>query len=454
MSDNVSSKPGGPQLLNPRTDQPTGSARRRELGHLRETVGLGVLVASTIWTIHARDPSDPNFAWFLTLFVLKYSRLLAQIAGYALYKPHAIPQEPCYGARDVTFILPTVDPANPAFGKCVDLILKSGAHSLFIATAGSSNLASIEAFLKDHPLPESGTQIEVFQCSIVSKREQFAAAARHVATKIVATIDDSVAFHHPDFLAGLLAPFEDPSIGLNILGCLYLERHNFEIRSSVWETPFVISGRLCAVRTEILTPEFLSAYTNERFFFGLFPSRGGASGGGLIADDDNHLTRRLVSHNWNIAFQDLGPITRIETSIATDPVKFRKQLLRWVKTTWRSNSCSLLTDRSTWFRYPVATYTVFLWSLVNFSFLWDSAQILLLSSSHRGTFQSVVSLVAFILAMKLVKTGTYFWRHPQDLKFFWAYVLFAWRHGYVKLMALLSFWDASWGSRDLGAAGK
>lgn len=113
---------------------------------------------------------------------------------------------------------------------------------------------------------------------MASKRAQVAHAAPQVVTPIAVMMDDHV-FWRPGFLKAILCPFEDPNVGLvgtnkrvqrldglglwariwNMLGALYLCRHNFEIRATnaVDGGVFVVSGRTYAIRTEILdTPTF------------------------------------------------------------------------------------------------------------------------------------------------------------------------------------------------------
>jgi hypothetical protein len=100
---------------------------------------------------------------------------------------------------------------------------------------------------------------------------------------------------------------------MNLIGCIYLARHNFEVRaSSAIPTDrgvFVVSGRTAAHRTCILQDEnFPDSFTNEMFLFGLL--------GLLNCDDDNFITRWNLKHDWDIRIQ-YSKDSIIETTIGT-----------------------------------------------------------------------------------------------------------------------------------------
>jgi hypothetical protein len=65
---------------------------------------------------------------------------------------------------------------------------------------------------------------------------------------------------------------------------------------------------------------------------------------------------------------------------------------------------------------------------------------------------SICALVAFILLSKTVKLWSHWYNEPRDILLFPVNVLFAYFHSFVKLQALITFWDNKWGGRDLGKA--
>ncbi len=56
-------------------------------------------------------------------------------------------------------------------------------------------------------------------------------------------------------------------------------------------------------------------------------------------------------------------------------------------------------------------------------------------------------LLAWMLAFKMVKPFAYFRRHPRDLALLPFYLAFTYYHSFIKLWALLTFWDTRWTGR-------
>ena len=302
--------------------------------------------------------------WFIALFIFRYLRLIVHIFSFwILYRPSPVPAYATIIPRDVTVILPTVDPENADFRECIQSCFANAPYEILIVTVGRDKKRLCEEVVAQYAT--NTTRYQVLQADIANKRHQVATAIPHVETKITLLLDDHVFWPSPRFLQTVLAPFEDPNVGAvgmnkrvrrtdkgfnmrsfwNMIGAIYLERHNFEIRATnaIDGGVFVISGRTSLHRTQILQDEeFLKGFTDERFFFGLC--------GPLNPDDDNYITRFEVSRGWKIKIQ-YGPDAVIETTLGTYP-KFMDQCLRWVRTTWRSNSCSLFTDRTVWLRQP------------------------------------------------------------------------------------------------------
>lgn len=53
------------------------------------------------------------------------------------------------------------------------------------------------------------------------------------------------------------------------------------------------------------------------------------------------------------------------------------------------------------------------------------------------------------MASKIAKVVSHFKRHPRDLFFFLGQIIFGYCHSFIKLWALITFWNVGWGSRDL-----
>lgn len=282
---------------------------------------------------------------FLLLFAFRYARFIVHaVTGIFLYKP-AVSARPRYTSRNVAVIIPTVAPNTAAFLACCLSVLANEPHTLIIATVGKKLLQEVNDIIKTNNLETRfpHTQFLVVKTSQANKRKQVVLATEHLdrhLTPVTVCVDDHV-YWQPTFLTSLLPAFDDPKVGLvgtnkrvirdtkgglwasyvNFIACLYLERHNFQIRSEGYldGSVFVVSGRTAATRTEILqNRHFRRGYQDEMFFFGRM--------GPLNPDDDNYGTRWVLRNGWKIRIQQ----TR-ECQVVTplgDPAKFFGQVLR------------------------------------------------------------------------------------------------------------------------------
>lgn len=407
--------------------------------------------------------SDGEGKIFLAIFLLRYFRFIGHVVGYYLYKPSNVTDNEQYGRDDVSVILPTVEPTGPDFEGCVRSILQNKPAALFVVTVGETLLGECNRVLSGLNPSESATKIWVSALSIPSKRMQVSHAIPRITTAITILADDHVFWKSEEFLPGILAPFKDESVGvvapvkrvlrttpgklswksiINFVACNYLERHNWELRASnaIDGGVFVVSGRTAAYRTNFLqSPGLLGGFCAEKFFFGLF---GGKQG--LGPDDDNFLTREAFKQGLKIKFQD-SPDAVVETTLGEWP-KFRGQLIRWARTTFRSNPVML--RRPHFFaRYTWSFFMVYFAGLVNFALLWDSVLILTAYKAY-GT-PAVCILAAWMILTKTVKLLPHFARHPKDLLLLPAQIAFGYIHSVIKFWALVTFWDCDWSGRNL-----
>lgn len=405
---------------------------------------------------------------FCGLFLFRYVRLVVHIIAYNLYTPTPIPRNPRYGRSDATVIIPTVEPGNPDFDECIRSVLKDRPKKILIVTVGEKGFRDADRSCKEvfahfnASNPRAETTMDVIKASEANKRKQLATAIEKFDTEITVWVDNHVFWLSEHFLPTAIVPFEDDNVGSvgtnkrvrredkgtvlknlwNFLGCLYLERHNFEITATtqVDGGAFVISGRTSIHRMAIIQdPKFLHEFQNEYRFFGLV--------GPINPDDDNFATRWNIVNGYKVAFQNCEDAT-IETALGEYP-KFLKQCLRWVRTTWRSNPGSLFTDRTVWTAHPWCTYAVHISSMFNFALFIDAALVYFLYTSNWGSETNIMLLAFWIVASKIAKIVPLFKRHPRDLVFFPGQVLFGYFHSLIKLWALFTFWNVDWGTRDL-----
>ncbi|KAK4444748.1 N-acetylglucosaminyltransferase [Podospora aff. communis PSN243] len=434
------------------------------------------LLAATAFFTHLLTSlyagSDSKLHYFLMLFIWRYARFIINLYAFFLYEPSTLApgKTPTYTpSKDVTVILPTIDPTGVDFLECILTCAQNAPACIIVVTAGNDLLTKTRAAVDPIRSQFPSIAIHVTCTQVASKRMQVAHAIPLVQTRLIVLLDDHV-FWKPTFLTSLLLPFEDPTIGIvgcnktvrrvpglstwgrfwNHLGAIYLLRHNFEIRASnaIDGGVFVVSARTCALRAEIMQdPAFIAAYTHETFFFGLV--------GPLNCSDDNFSTRWCVAHGWGIKIQ-YTPDCEIETVVgATEPImgKFLGQCRRWARTTWRSNCTSLFHERTVWAVQPYSVYAVFLISFTNFALVTDSLLVYFLRSSEYlgGSTRAWVYLLAWIVFTKIVKVFPYYLRHPQDVWMFPGYLCFAYAHSFIKLWALLTIWDVRWSGRNLDA---
>ncbi|KAK2012888.1 family 2 glycosyltransferase [Colletotrichum eremochloae] len=458
----------------PHNQTGTQSARPRARGTVSSLlVSIGSLIAVPLRLVFAHPVLALfSFVWKLTGPDL--SQLVINIWGSWRYKATPISRHPNWSRRDVTVILPTIDVDSPKFDECILSILENRPAAILIVTVGAKMRARSEAVARAYRREYPSTEIGVSAILRPSKRRQVAHAVGHVRTEFTVLADDHVYWPSPDFLPSALAPFEDVNVGvvatykrvrrtapgewsmssiINLIGCLYLLRHNWELRASnaIDGGVFVVSGRTAIYRTRLLRSSgLMHRFCNEHFFFGIF---GGEEG--LGPDDDNFLTREAYRLGWDIKFQDTKDCT-IETSLGDESaVKFRGQLIRWARTTFRSNPCMLrrVSDLVSW-RMPFTYVAVYGAALFNFALLWDGALIFSLARStwSDGLFSmNVFKLVLWILWSKTIKLWPHILRHPADIPLLTCQILFAYAHSVIKLWACITFYDCAWLGRNLNA---
>ena len=409
---------------------------------------------------------------FIVLFLFRYIRLVGNLIGQWTYKISRALDNPKFTTKDITVIVPTVDPFNVDFGECIKSIVANDPAVIVIVTAGGN--PNLEEATKYRDLyPESN--IFVGASLHANKRKQLVQGLIQANTVITVLCDDHI-FIPPNFLSAILAPFENDYVGAvgtskrvrrapdppgtfswrsfwNLMGVLYLERANFTSRgtNAIDGGISVISGRTAAYRTAILRdPVFITAFLKEYILFGTI--------GPLNTDDDNFLTRWVINQGWEIKFQSSEQAT-METTLGQYP-KFLRQCVRWSRTTWRSDFVSLFCDRVIWRAFPWSTYATYISCLFNFAAFYDAALLYTFYHAegpqvdgseawkgHSGASMWMWALVAWILGAKMVKVAPYFWAHPWDLLLLPGYFVFGYAHSFIKLYALLTFWDVSWVGR-------
>ncbi|KAH1594798.1 hypothetical protein KXX35_000382 [Aspergillus fumigatus] len=291
----------------------------------------------------------PFMRAFIALFIYRYFRLVVNLVSFWTFKPIPPPENPKLTAQDVTVILPTLEGCGDELVETIRTILDNHPYELLLVTI-DANRKKAENMLSQ--MPASKSRIRLFTVTHPNKRRQMTRAIPEVRTAITVFADDDVSWPRT-VLPWILAPFEkderyggvvtcqrlrravSPTFSQRIwgfLGALYLERRNFDCAATTHVDGGLpcMSGRTVAYKTHILQDEgFTYAFTNEEWWFGKYQ---------LNADDDNFITRWMVSHGWE-TFMQYHPEAEVLTTLEDNP-KFLKQCARWSRSNWRSNLTS------------------------------------------------------------------------------------------------------------------
>lgn len=397
---------------------------------------------------------------FLALWIHRYTRLLVHCVSHWRYKSKPIPLEPSFSSKDVTVVIPTIHTVFEELRPSLMSILACKPAELILVTTRRKKPA-LERLAKTlgHP------KIRVFSTRIANKRLQVCKALPRVKTPITIMADDDVTWP-PTLMPWILAPFEDPDIGgvgtcqrvrrewtasrstqiWNWLGAAYIERRNFEISAThnIDGGTSCMSGRTGAYRSQILaSDDFIEGFRHEKWRECI-----------LNADDDNFVTRWLVSHQWKTWIQ-YEPECEIETTLENG-LKFLYQCSRWARSNWRSNWTSLVTERYVWTQQPWCTYALHFATFTSLAFVVDPLLVVSLwwataEWDIRARLTVICVQVIFMFAFtKVVKLVGLFRRNPSDLKYLPISILFGYFHGLIKLYALFTLNMTSWGSRPDG----
>ncbi len=278
----------------------------------------------------------------------RYARFLVNCISHWTFRPIPIPDNASYSCQDVTIVIPTIAGDGEELRETIRTCLRTEPAEIILVTVDASLKRACEMAAA---FPTK--RIRVLSVHQANKRRQMCRAIPEVQTKITLFADDDVIWP-PGILPWILAPFEDARMGgvgtsqrlrrkadpnvWDLLGASYLERRNFDISACTHLDGGLpcLSGRTVAYRTHILQdPEFTFGFTHETWRTYR-----------LNADDDNFITRWMVSHGWKTYVQ-YHKECEVHTTLEGN-WKFIKQCLRWSRSNWRSNIRSMFVEGHIW----------------------------------------------------------------------------------------------------------
>ncbi|KAL8710108.1 MAG: hypothetical protein Q9220_005191 [cf. Caloplaca sp. 1 TL-2023] len=375
-----------------------------------------------------------------------------------MHRPIPLPENPRLTSHDVTVVIPSLQGDGGELWDTIRSILATEPHEIILVTVEAQEDRA-KKVIKDWNL----SRVRVCSVAQPNKRRQMVRAIPEVGTEITIFADDDVTWPST-ILPWMLAPLEDDrygGVGTNqrlrraecpnfqqriwgYLGALYLERRNFDCASCMFMDGGLpcLSGRTVAYRTSILKdPKFTYEFTHEDWL-GQYQ---------LNADDDNFITRWLVSHGKRISYQHHKQ-AEVLTTLEDNP-KFLRQCLRWARSNWRSNITSLFYEGHIWRLQPWSTYAVYLTTVSHWAILWD-AFLLYLYCSMAANWEPDVRaaglsiLLAWMFLSKFLKLLGHYIRYPVDFLLLPVSILFGYFHGLIKGYAMISLNVTAWGSRE------
>ena len=301
-----------------------------------------------------------------TASIYRYLRLVVNLFAFCRLRPIPRPDNPRLTSQDVTVVIPSIEGDGAVLWDTIRSILTTEPFEVILVTI-DANLTRAQSMVK-----LMGTsKVQIRSVVYPNKRRQMVRALPDIKTDITIFADDDVLWP-PKLLPWMLAPLEDEAYGgvgtnqrlrraeapnlqqkiYGYLNALYLERRNFDCASCMYMDGGLpcLSGRTVAYRSNILKDEaFIRGFTHEEWL-GRYQ---------LNADDDNFITRWLVSHDKKIGYQ-YHKEAEILTTLEDNP-NFVKQCLRWSRSNWRSNITSMFCDRHIWRLAdgPLTKYSMF-----------------------------------------------------------------------------------------------
>ena len=117
---------------------------------------------------------------FISLFIFRYTRLVVNTISFLTCKETPIPifpNLPTLRPKDVTVIVPSVEPSGDDFINCISSIKKNHPAKIIIVTAGPGKEAEAKGVCSSY---DDEDVFELFHCNVPNKRSQVCKALPEV----------------------------------------------------------------------------------------------------------------------------------------------------------------------------------------------------------------------------------------------------------------------------------
>ena len=371
--------------------------------------------------------------------------------------------DPCkVTKRDVTVIVTAYQPEED-FELTLDSIIKQRPAELIIAADKTCfNDPNFEQDCLD--LSTKRTKVTVLKVMQAGKRAALADGIKATKTKLVVLADDDIRWSE-DFLAKLIAPFQRyPNMGG--VGCKQVGRksHFFDVLRVMADMRLAvrflelmattrldkgaacISGRTGAYRTFIIQNEkFYDYFINEKF-----------CGLQVQSGDDKCLTRYIMNNGYD-TYHQLRDSCKLSTSFKNGP-DFVRQLLRWSRNTWRSDLKILFSEsvgnpNSIWRKHPFTAF-ILLDKMITPLYLFFGLFWVIIYALVTKDYYMFISWAIYLVATRILKLCYYLWENGIIyIVYIPIFILFQYFQNLIKIIALITIKDRSWGTRDIKVVG-
>lgn len=353
---------------------------------------------------------------------------------------------------DVTAIIPVYQPP-PSFIDTVKSLVSNGMGKILVV-ADITCHEQVRELVKDYP------QVSVIIETLPGKRAAMATGLKHVTSKLTCFVDDDVQWCNT-FLEYLLHPF-NMNEKIAGVGCEHRARYSSgfdiqmilaDIRLSVrmlelFATSVAdkgascISGRTACYRTSFIQEDaFYENFLNETYM-----------GMRVVSGDDKFLTRYVMNKGGKIWHQG-GNACYLTTTFERGP-RFIKQLLRWSRNTWRSDTKCLFAERKIW-KNNLFTAFVMLDKMVAPFFLTFGLVYVPIITGMNWTnkWKFLVCWLIWLVFSRSIRLAYYLVKKPWNLIFIPFFIVFQYIQGIIRIFALFTIYERGWGTRNIKLVG-